>query len=151
MGGSAVLAMPGVPSGWWNADVELDPDELRLDDRRVGVVRVAPVARVDWDSTSRFVAAACEVLASNRRIARGNEVTFGRLGRASSVVQPPEDPAELGALNRALAARGVSWRYGAPSLDPGATDSSALVEGCACCAATSSNRARADARGSWRR
>ena len=38
------------PSGWWNADAELDPDELRLDDRRVGVVRVAPVARVNWDS-----------------------------------------------------------------------------------------------------
>ena len=127
VGGSAVLAMPGTPSGWWNADAELDPDELRMDDRRIGVVRVAPVARVNWDSTSRFVAAACEVLAANRRIARGEEVTLGRLGRGSSVVQPPEDPAALGALNRALAARGVAWRYGAPLIEPGATDSGALV------------------------
>ena len=127
VGGSAVLTMPGAPSGWWSADAELDPDELRLDDRRVGVVRVAPVARVDWDSASRFVAAACEVLEANRRIARGGEVMLGRLGRGSSIVQPPEDPAALGALNRALAARGVAWRYGAPLIDPGATDSGALV------------------------
>jgi hypothetical protein len=127
VGGAAVLTLPGAPSGWWSADAELDPDELRLDDRRVGVVRVAPVARVDWDSASRFVAAACEVLEANRRIARGGEVTLGRLGRGSSIVQPPDDPAALGALNRALAARGVSWRYGAPLIEPGATDSGALV------------------------
>jgi hypothetical protein len=85
------------------------------------------VARVNWDSTSRFVAAACEVLAANRRIAPGNEVTLGRLGRGSSIVQPPADAAALGALNRALAARGVAWRYGAPLIEPGATDSGALV------------------------
>jgi hypothetical protein len=127
VGGAAVLAVPGTPTGWWTADAELDPDELRLDDRRVGVVRVAPVARVNWDSTGRFVVAACEVLSANRRIARGNEVTLGRLGPGSSVVQPPEDAASLGALNRALAARGVSWRYGAPLLAPGVTDSGALL------------------------
>jgi hypothetical protein len=85
------------------------------------------VARVAWDSASRFVAAACEVLEANRRIARGNEVTLGRLGRGSSIVQPPDDPAAVGALNRALGARGVSWRYGAPLIEPGATDSGALV------------------------
>jgi hypothetical protein len=127
VGGPAVLAMPGVGPGWWSADAELDPDELRLDDRRVGVVRVAPVARVDWDSASRFVVAACEVLESNRRISRGRDVTLGRLGRGSSIVQPPEDPAALGALNRALAARGVPWRYGAPRIEPATTDSGVLV------------------------
>ena len=127
VGGAAVLAIPGVPSGWWSADAELDPDELRLDDRRVGVVRVAPVARVNWDSTSRFVAAACEVLQSNRRIERGHEVTLGRLARGSSIVQPPADPAALGALNRALAARGVTWRYGPPLVEPATTDSGPLV------------------------
>jgi len=126
-GGAAVIAIPGAPSGWWNADAELGPDELRLDDRRIGVVRVAPVARVDWDSTGRFVAAACEVLEANRRIARGREVTLGRLARGSSIVQPPEDPAALGALNRALAARGVAWRYGAPVIEPATTDSGPLV------------------------
>ncbi|MGH7515335.1 MAG: vWA domain-containing protein [Gemmatimonadales bacterium] len=127
VGSGSVLAIPGVAPGWWDADAELDPDELRIDDRRVGVVRVAPVARVNWDSASRFVAAACEVLESNRRIARGGEVTLGRLGRGSSIVQPPEDPAGLGALNRALAARGVAWHYGAPLIEPASTDSGALV------------------------
>jgi hypothetical protein len=127
VGGAAVLAVPGVASGWWSADAELDPDELRLDDRRVGVVRVAPVARVNWDSAGRYAAAACEVLETNRRIARGGEVTLGRLVRGSSIVQPPEDPAALGALNRALAAHGVAWRYGAPSIEPATTDSGPLV------------------------
>jgi hypothetical protein len=127
VGGAAVLGIPGVASGWWNADAELDPDELRIDDRRTGVVRVAPVARVNWDSASRFVAAACEVLEANRRIARGGEVTLGRLASGSSIVQPPEDAAAIGALNRALAARGVAWRYGSPVLEPSTTDSGPLV------------------------
>ena len=126
--GSAVtLALPGVPSGWWTLAAELAPDELRADDRRTGVVRVAPVARVAWDPDARHVAAACEVLAANRRITRGDEVTFGRLGRGSSVVQPPDDPAALGALNRALAARGVGWTYGRLALEPVTTDSGAVL------------------------
>jgi hypothetical protein len=127
VGGAAELAIPGVSSGWWNADAELDPDELRIDDRRVGVVRVAPVARVDWDAASRYIAAACEVLETNRRIGRGSEVTLGRLAPGSSIVQPPEDGAAIGALNRALAARGVAWRYGPPVLGPAMTDSGPVV------------------------
>jgi hypothetical protein len=126
--GSAVtLALPGAPSGWWTLAAELAPDELRADDLRTGVVRVAPVARVAWDSAARHVAAACQVLAANRRIARGDEVTLGRLGRGSSVVEPPEDPAALGALNRALAARGVGWSYARLSIAPATTDSGAVI------------------------
>jgi len=127
VGGAAVLPVAGLTAGWWEADAELDPDELRVDDSRVAVVRVAPVARVNWESASRYVAAACEVLESNRRIARGTEVTLGRLARGSSIVMPPEDPAALGALNRALAARGVAWRYGALRIEPATTDSGPLV------------------------
>ncbi|HET9465698.1 MAG TPA: BatA and WFA domain-containing protein [Gemmatimonadales bacterium] len=112
VGGTVALTLPGAPAGWWTLTTALDPDEFRLDDTRVVVVRVAPVARVKWDSTSRFVAAASEVLASNGRIRPGQEVTLGRLARGASVVQPPEDAAELGALNRALAARGVGWSFG---------------------------------------
>jgi hypothetical protein len=93
----------------------------------VTAIRVAPVARVNWDSTTRYVAAACEVLASNHRIMRGQEVMLGRLGRGISVVQPPEDPAQLGALNRALAARGVGWTYGELSIQPEFSDSGAVV------------------------
>ena len=126
-GSAATLALPGVPSGWWILTAELGPDELRADDRRLGVVRVAPVARVAWDSATRYVAAACDVLVANRRIARGDEVTFGRLGRGRSIVQPPEDPAAVGALNRALAARGVAWSYARLAIDPVRTDSGAVV------------------------
>jgi hypothetical protein len=126
-GAATTLSLPGVPGGWWLLTAELAPDELRADDRRVGVVRVAPVARVAWDSAGRYVAAACEVLAANRRIARGNEVTFGHLARGGSVVQPPEDPAELGALNRALAAHGVGWSYARLSVSPATTDSGAVL------------------------
>src|SRR5262249_60105742 len=64
---------------------------------------------------------------ASRRSARGTEVTLGRLARGASIVRPPEDPAALGALNRALAARGVAWRYGAPRIEPAITDSGPLV------------------------
>jgi hypothetical protein len=127
VGSSTSITVPGAPSGWWTLTAELDPDELRLDDRRVAVIRVAPVARVNWDSTTRYLAAACEVLAGNHRIQPGQEVTLGRLGRGISVVEPPADPAELGALNRALAARGVGWSYGDISNQPRLSDSGAVV------------------------
>jgi hypothetical protein len=85
------------------------------------------VARVSWDSTTRYLAAACEVLASNRRILLGKEVTLGRLGPGTSVVQPPQDPAQLGALNRALAARGIGWSYGNLLTQLQFSDSGAVV------------------------
>jgi hypothetical protein len=127
IGAPISLTVPGAATGWWPLVAEVDPDELRADDRRVAAVRVAPVARVDWANSSRYVAAACEVLATNRRIARGNEVTLDRLGRGASIVMPPDDPAALGALNRALAARGVPWSYGDLSLQTTANDSNAIV------------------------
>lgn len=127
VGGPLNLTMPGVASGWWTLTAELDPDEFRMDDRRVAAVRVAPVARVSWDSTSRYLAAACDVLATNRRILPGSGVTLGQLGRGPSVVQPPADPAQLGALNRSLAARGIGWTYGDLSIQPEFSDSGAVV------------------------
>jgi hypothetical protein len=126
-GAATTVSLPATPSGWWTLTAELDPDEFRLDDRRVAAVRVAPVARVSWDSASRYVAAASEVLAANHRIQRGQEVSLGRLGRGTSVVQPPDDPAGVGALNRALAARGVGWSYGNPATGSGYSDSGAVV------------------------
>ena len=127
VGSSVSFALAGRSSGWWPVTAEVDPDEFRLDDRRVTAVRIAPVARVSWDTSSRFIAAAAEVLAANRRIARGREVTVGALAAGSSVVQPPADPAELGALNRALAARGINWSYGTLRTEPAFTDSGAVV------------------------
>ncbi len=113
VGGNATLAMPGAPGGWWPLTADLDPDELRADDRRVSAIRIAPPARVRWDPSDRYIAAAADVLMANHRITRGGEITLGRLAPGASVVQPPADAAELGALNRALERRGVAWRFGA--------------------------------------
>ncbi|MEP7325733.1 MAG: VWA domain-containing protein, partial [Gemmatimonadota bacterium] len=115
-------------AGWWPVEAELDPDELLADNRRTGVVRVAPVARVSWDSTERFIAAACQVLERNGRISRGNEVAIGRITPGLTIVEPPEDPAQVGAVNRALAARGVGWQYGTLVAAPATSDSNALVD-----------------------
>lgn len=126
--GSAVtVSVPGAPAGWRLATAELDADELRLDDQRSAYVRIAPVARVLWDPADRYLAAACEVLAASGRIARGAELSVGSLGPGFSVVVPPADPAALGALNRALARRGVAWHYGAPVDVAAQTDSGSLL------------------------
>ncbi len=126
-GASVTLDLPPAPAGWWPVTAELDPDELRADDRRVSVVRVAPVARARWNPEERYVAAACEVLEANRRLSRGDEITVGALGPGASIVEPPADPAELGALNRALEGRGVGWTYGAPVEGSEVTDSGAAI------------------------
>ncbi len=126
-GGGVTIPVPGAAPGWWIATAALDADELRLDDERSAWLRVAPVAAVVWSPSDRYLGAACEVLAANRRITRGTEVTAGALGTGASVVIPPADPAELGALNRALARRGVSWRYGALSMTATTTDSGSLA------------------------
>ncbi len=122
-GGQVSVRLTGLPSGWGTVEATLDPDELRADDRRSVAIRVSPPARVAWRATDRFLATAAEVLVQNGRIVSGGDVTFGSLGAGASVVVPPADPAELGALNRALAAKGSRWRFGDPDLTPSATDS----------------------------
>jgi hypothetical protein len=130
------LAVPGRPvtlaitpsrAGWLPLVVELAPDELRLDDRWAGSVRVAPPARVRWDVADRHLHLAAEVLREGRRIEAGPDVTLGGLGPGPAVVFPPADAAQVGALNRALAARGVPWQFGPRDATPVTTDSGALV------------------------
>ena len=126
-GGTATLALGGANGGWWPVTAELDPDELRADDRRLGVVRIAPVARARCDAGGTYVVAACEVLAANRRLAQGDELSVGPLGPGRSIVEPPADPAELGALNRGLERRGVGWSFGALITGSETTDSGAAI------------------------
>ena len=83
--------------------------------------------RASWLPEDRFVATASEVLLQNGRLIRGDELTIGTLGRGASIVQPPGDPAALGALNRALAARGVPWRYGELAPGAGVIDSGGVL------------------------
>jgi hypothetical protein len=126
-GGSVTFGLGGAMPGWWPVRASKAPDELRADDDRVALIRVAPVARGTWDSGDRYIGAAAEVLASSGRLGRGTELTLGRLGPGFSVVVPPADAAVLGALNRALERRGAAWRFGAPMATPSFSDSNALV------------------------
>ncbi|MES2125579.1 MAG: BatA and WFA domain-containing protein [Gemmatimonadota bacterium] len=131
-----LLVTPGVPvtqrvnglaPGWSIVTVALPPDELRLDDARSLAVRVAPPPAVHWDADERFVAAAMDVLRADGRVRAGEGVRFGALGSGPSVVMPPSDAAQLGALNRALAARGSVWRYGMPVGTAVESDSGAML------------------------
>lgn len=126
--GGQAISLPVSAPGWYPLSVTLEPDELRLDDRRVSAVRVAPVARAQCDEAGRHVRAACEVLAANGRLSAGDEVVIGGFGRAASIVLPPEDPARLGALNRELARRGSRWRFGAAAPAAGTVDSGAVLD-----------------------
>jgi hypothetical protein len=123
--GSAVtvsLPAQSLLPGWWMGEAQLEPDELRADDRRPFAWRVASPARVTATSgAGSFVAAALAVLQDGRRvvsgggrspdvvISGGEEFTGARV-----IVQPPADPALVGQANRALAARGVQWTWGRP-------------------------------------
>jgi hypothetical protein len=126
-GTAAAFPVPGTVPGWWPLRASKDPDELRSDDERIGVVRIAPVATVRWSPGDRFVSAAAQVLEAAGRLRRGAGVTLGQLGPGASVIWPPADRAEAGALNRALAGRGSAWRFGTLLETASETDSGSLL------------------------
>jgi hypothetical protein len=113
-GDHVVLSVENVPPGWHAAQVLLAPDEDRLDDARWIAIRSAPPAAVTIArGAGDFVTAAMAVLESGGRVRRGREVTLTdepTLGR--TVLFPPADPALVGSVNRALAARGVTAQFG---------------------------------------
>jgi hypothetical protein len=115
-GSSVSVPLPAAAPGWWGGEAVLDPDELRADDARPFVWRVAPPARAGSDAgAGPFVAAALAVLAEGKRVVAGTDVLIGerpQSGTGRSVVLPPGDPALVGQANRVLAARGVAWRFG---------------------------------------
>jgi len=109
------LPAQSLTPGWWVGEAALEPDELRADDRRPFAWRVAPPAPVTATATAgSFVAAALAVLQDGRRVVAGRDVVIsgGEAPTGShAIVQPPADPALVGQANRALAARGVPWRW----------------------------------------
>jgi len=117
-GSTASITLPPLGPGWWVGEAVLDADELRADDRRFLVWRVAAPARVTALSSTGggpFVAAALAVLEEAQRVRRGTEVAIGdrpEAGTLVSVVVPPAEPALIGQANRALAARVGRWRFG---------------------------------------
>ena len=110
------LPAQSLAPGWWVGEAALEPDELRADDRRPFAWRVAPPAEVmAAPSAGSFVAAALDVLQAGRHINDGRDVVIGGGDVPTSphaIVQPPDDPALVGQANRALASRGVPWRWG---------------------------------------
>lgn len=119
-GGSLSIALPlqSLTPGWWVGEAQLEPDELRADDRRPFAWRVAPPARVlGTPGAGSFVGAALGVLQEGKRVVAGRDVVISGGDAipgagARAIVLPPEDPALLGQANRALAARGVTWTWG---------------------------------------
>src|SRR5437867_2746851 len=120
-GSTVSITLPSLGPGWWVGEVVLDADELRADDRRLLVWRVAPPARVAAPPSAGagpFVAAALAVLEEGKRVRAGGEggsdVAIGdrpQAGTKVSVVVPPAEPALIGQVNRALAAGGGRWRF----------------------------------------
>lgn len=127
-GVTATLALPPLHPAWWTGELALEPDELRADDTRRLAWRVAPPARVTaTPEAGSFVAAALAVLREGGRAEVGAGLTIGeRPAAGSTIVVPPADPALVGPANRALGARGVTWRFGAPGT-PGLLQSEALA------------------------
>jgi hypothetical protein len=125
------VALPPQRTGWWAGEAVLEPDELRADDRRPFVWRVAPPARVaTGPAAGPFVATALGVLRDARRVEEGHDVIVGDVPAGTTgrwVVQPPADPALIGQADRALAARGVPWRWGTAAT-PGPLVTSAVEQ-----------------------
>jgi len=118
-GSTVSISLPPLGPGWWVGELLLEPDELRADDRRLFVWRVAPPARVAvlrGVEGGPFVAAALAVLEQGERVRKEGrpEVVIGdrpEAGAMVSIVVPPADPALIGQANRALAARGGRRRF----------------------------------------
>jgi len=125
------LPAQSVTAGWWVGEAALEPDELRADDRRPFAWRVAPPARVTATAEAGpFAAAALSVLEEGKRVVPGRDVVISSGETppptgAHAIVQPPADPALLGQANRAIAARGLPWRWTLLGT-PGTITSSAL-------------------------
>ena len=123
-GAAVTVSLPAqaLAPGWWVGEAQLEPDELRADDRRPFAWRVAPPARVTATAEAgSFVAAALAVLQEGKRVTAGRDVVISggeSPAGARAIVQPPADPALVGQANRALASRGVQWRWG-PTGTPG--------------------------------
>ena len=113
-GGSVALPVEGVGPGWHEARVELMPDELRADDGLAVALHGSRPAAATAVGGGPFVEAALAVLASTGRVRPGRTVVLGDRPEAGcTIVLPPADPARVGVVNQALAARGVPVRFGA--------------------------------------
>lgn len=136
-GVTELITTPAVPTrvgitltrpGWHHLRLSLVPDEFRLDDTVEVAIRIAPPLQVEWDQADHYLDAALQVLRLDGRITRGpGGLRIGALQPGTSLLFPPVDPAMVGALNRALAAREVPWRFGTRSEVASMSDSSRIL------------------------
>ncbi len=109
------VVLPGsAQPGWHVAVLDLDPDELRADDRRFLALLATPAANVNLGSGAGvFVGEVVAALRTAGRVGNGPIVTIGDTpGRGTTVVMPPADQAMVGTINRELAGHGVTWQFG---------------------------------------
>ena len=113
-GDRVVLGSRAPGFGWFVGSVQLDADELRADDGWWVAIHAAPPAATTAEvGAGTFVREAVGVLQSGGRLTMGDAVTLAdELRPGATILFPPSDPALLGAVNRALVARGVGWTFG---------------------------------------
>ena len=112
--GDRVVLLGTLPrEGWTIASVELDPDEMRTDDRRMlALFRAEPAGVRAAPDIGGFLEEALSVLQEGGRTVVGDQVSLGSVSALGvSVVFPPSDPALVGALNRTLSGRSVDWQF----------------------------------------
>jgi len=104
--------------GWTVGAVELEPDELRGDDRRWFAVWIGPAPAVSArPSVGPFVRTALDALTQAERVVSGNDIAITPADEATrlpALLVAPSDPVKIGAANRTLERLGVPWRFGAP-------------------------------------
>lgn len=115
--GAVLVGAAPAERGWVTGAVELEPDELRMDDRRWFATWVGERPRVAVDPTAGpFISRAVAVLGDDGRVepGPGGVLVAGAEGARGgpALLFAPRDPVSLGAANRALAVRGIGWRFG---------------------------------------
>jgi hypothetical protein len=112
-GDRVVLSGNAPRRGWLRGVVELDPDELRADDRRWLALHAAtPTAAMARPGAGAFIGEASAVLQEGGRIVVGSTVVLDdQVADSTTILFPPSDPSLVGAVNRALNARGVDLEF----------------------------------------
>lgn len=126
-------------TGWVRGSVEIDADELRGDDARWFVIRVAPPPTVATRAEAGpFLSAALATLVAEQRLAKGVEggrgvVTISGADAAVTtgpvLLTAPADPVRIGDANRTLARLGIPWRFGAIARDRVNTRGASVLDG----------------------
>ena len=118
-GAETSVRLAPTDTGWVAGFAESERDDLPGDDRRWFAVWAGAAPAVGSSAgAGPFVRSAVDVLRSDGRVRAGSDVLLlaaGELpqagGNAAVLVMPPVRAADIGAANRALARRGIPWRF----------------------------------------